>query len=174
MPLLSAFFMLSTLRILCNFLNRNVAMAFITTILQIRKHRVKWVIIFHRRKCRPKGVITLPSILQQDGRTMVWIKLIWYEGSMIIYSMILLASWEYPRCLSKTHNCRSLLSFVHSWSPSLQGSAWYVVGAHEIFIIEGIVPSFRVFLLWVSLSTNAHEKVLNWIFCFKIHITGNR
>lgn len=37
MPLSCAFFMLSTLCILCNSLNRNVAMAFITTTLQIRK-----------------------------------------------------------------------------------------------------------------------------------------
>lgn len=136
------------------------------------ENRLKWVIIL------PSIIlpsIIIPSIiLQQDGRTMVWIKLIWYESSMIIYSMILLAAWEHPRCLSKAHNCRGLLSFIHSWSPSLQGSAWYIVDAHEMFITEGIVPSFRVFLLWVSLSMNAHEKVLNWIFCFKTNITGNR
>lgn len=70
--------------------------------------------------------------------------------------------------------CRGLLSFVCSWSPRIQGSAWYIVGAQEILVIEDMVPSLRFFLLWVSISINAHEKVLNRIFYIKININRNR
>lgn len=84
------------------------------------------------------------------------------------------SSWELPWCLSWTHNCGGLLSFVCSWSPRIQGSAWYIVGAQEILVMEGIVPSLRFFLLWISISINAHEKALNCIFYIRLNINRNR
>lgn len=84
------------------------------------------------------------------------------------------SSWELPWCLSWTHNCGGLLSFVCSWSPRIQGSAWYIVGAQEILVMEGIVPSLRFFLLWISISINAHEKALNCLFYIRLNINRNR
>ena len=123
---------------------------------------------FYRQENRLEQIDILPNTLRQ----------VWQTHSVnqkvppLFTPWLLLAAWQLPGCLSQTHHLRGLLSFFvsYSWSSRTQGSAWYIVGVQEIFVIEGRVLSLSFFLLWVRISMSAHKKVLNCIF----HINGNR
>lgn len=157
MPLLCAFFMLSTLYILCNSFNKNVAMVLIVLILQIRKHKLGWVVfhtVSHSKYSSPWCESNWPKFLLRLPNGSLQLRTSW---------MPLLDT-----------QLQGLLSFVCSWSPRIQGRAWYTVGAQETWVMENIVPSLWFFLLWISISINAHEKALNCIFYIRLNINRNR